>query len=904
MEGPTPDRRRGWKRFLLVAALPGLPLLLLLVLGRGMRHEFGDLDYFSPSGERVSTPVGARRLPDFDLTDQGGRPVGTGRPRRHLLAGRVHDHRHGHHAPPGHHDPAAALGQLALPRRAGRRPAVPDAGRRARHARPVLDDYVERNERYNRYPDKWRFLTGDQTVIDRMIAEDLGVPRDSADPFNMATLLLIDDRGYVRQKYLASSEYEIGDAVEDIALLKKRKLEAEKATSPGSNNRRCPTSATREVVRWTDGSVDTLFHTVPKFALTDQLGRECSHRDVEGKVRLVDAFFTACPTICPVISSQLARVHDRLAADGISATASHPHPHGRSGPTTPRNACGAMPTAWAPHPELWRFLTGPKDDLYDLLQEGYLLDRLASDTAAGGFFHSDQILIVDTEGHIRGTYDGTKTSDVDRMLEDVYGLLARTDARPCHEHHRQSHRRPALRLDREHRHTLGGARPVPHSPGRGALGGDAAPRLLASTPERHPQRLGFHLFVRLPDVHPQGPRCPAPGAQHRRPGALGPVPRGELCDLPPADRIDQIRRRRRHPDGVFRSSSSRTSCCRSPSSPLSLFSYARGLMGDVQHHRRIAKVTMPMWLYVTATGVIVYLTTSPITPTDARASLLLLLALGLGGAWWRSWRPNASCARPGAEDSAAEGAVGRGINQGILYIMAVPCTSCSDNWLPRLQKVEICRIMRKLYACSTSLLPASVGRMSGSTLLALALSLLISLPAEAQFTAERAIDPDRVPAGYGQFKLTVEQDGLPSQCDVVLFGYQKSPTRPLVRRGGHAPPDRAAPPAHGDRPQARHRSMPSPSGPTCSANPRFGLPYAPLETGLRTDILGIHFQGNGEPPPSPSFAVAEELLKGCRPTQTSTFGSSATPMAPMAAGAGPSTGRPPSAAPRCSPTGW
>ena len=79
-------------------------------------------------------------------------------------------------------------------------------------------------------------------------------------------------------------------------------------------------------------------------------------------------------------------------------------------------------------PELWRFLTGPKEDLYDLLQKGYLLTALASDTAAGGFFHSDQVLIVDAEGHIRGTYDGTKSSEVDRMLEDVYGLLARTEA--------------------------------------------------------------------------------------------------------------------------------------------------------------------------------------------------------------------------------------------------------------------------------------------------------------------------------------------------------------------------------------------------------------------------------------------------------------------------------------------
>ena len=48
--------------------------------------------------------------------------------------------------------------------------------------------------------------------------------------------------------------------------------------------------------------------------------------------------------------------------------------------------------------------------------------------------------------------------------------------------------------------------------------------------------------------------------------------------------------------------------------PLALFSYARGLMGDVVRHRRIARITMPMWLYVTATGVIVYLMISPYYP--------------------------------------------------------------------------------------------------------------------------------------------------------------------------------------------------------------------------------------------------------------------------------------------------
>ena len=48
--------------------------------------------------------------------------------------------------------------------------------------------------------------------------------------------------------------------------------------------------------------------------------------------------------------------------------------------------------------------------------------------------------------------------------------------------------------------------------------------------------------------------------------------------------------------------------------PLALFSYARGLLGDVARHRRIARVTMPIWLYVTASGVIVYLMIAPYYP--------------------------------------------------------------------------------------------------------------------------------------------------------------------------------------------------------------------------------------------------------------------------------------------------
>jgi len=67
----------------------------------------------------------------------------------------------------------------------------------------------------------------------------------------------------------------------------------------------------------------------------------------------------------------------------------------------------------------WNFVTGTQDDLYDQARYGYFMTALVSDTAAGGFFHSDNFVLVDTQGHLRGVYDGTSTKEVDQLFEDI-----------------------------------------------------------------------------------------------------------------------------------------------------------------------------------------------------------------------------------------------------------------------------------------------------------------------------------------------------------------------------------------------------------------------------------------------------------------------------------------------------
>ncbi len=45
--------------------------------------------------------------------------------------------------------------------------------------------------------------------------------------------------------------------------------------------------------------------------------------------------------------------------------------------------------------------------------------------------------------------------------------------------------------------------------------------------------------------------------------------------------------------------------------PMVLFTFVRALQGDFNRHKALARYTFPVWLYVSVTGVIVYLMISP-----------------------------------------------------------------------------------------------------------------------------------------------------------------------------------------------------------------------------------------------------------------------------------------------------
>jgi len=78
-----------------------------------------------------------------------------------------------------------------------------------------------------------------------------------------------------------------------------------------------------------------------------------------------------------------------------------------------------------PDAKTWNFLTGDPEKIFEIGQTSYLTTAMADKNEVGGFLHSGAFVLIDQTGRIRGVYDGTKSDQVDRLLQDIPKLLGK-----------------------------------------------------------------------------------------------------------------------------------------------------------------------------------------------------------------------------------------------------------------------------------------------------------------------------------------------------------------------------------------------------------------------------------------------------------------------------------------------
>ena len=181
---------------------------------------------------------------------------------------------------------------------------------------------------------------------------------------------------------------------------------------------------------------------VPDFQLTDQNGQMISNKDMLGKVYLVEFFYSHCPTICPVMNSNMKYIMTEINRPdfgivSISIDPTHDTPevlknHARMIGATCQN---------------WHFVSGDRDYIGNLADQFdiYVGDK---EDQSESLNHSGMIALVDQDGNLRCRFDennmpvlyysglnyddpeGTKTSlwgkyhpDREKLIEDIKKLL-------------------------------------------------------------------------------------------------------------------------------------------------------------------------------------------------------------------------------------------------------------------------------------------------------------------------------------------------------------------------------------------------------------------------------------------------------------------------------------------------
>ena len=155
---------------------------------------------------------------------------------------------------------------------------------------------------------------------------------------------------------------------------------------------------------------------LPDFALVAADGSRFGTAELRGHVYVASFFFTRCPSICPTLMSQLARLDRKYREEGfdnmriVSVSVDPEH-------DTPAVLRDAEPRYGADGSH-WLLLTGTRDAIHALAVDAMKLAVGDAATGADGrmdIAHSGKLVLVDGEGNVRGYYDST-----DVGLDEAY----------------------------------------------------------------------------------------------------------------------------------------------------------------------------------------------------------------------------------------------------------------------------------------------------------------------------------------------------------------------------------------------------------------------------------------------------------------------------------------------------
>jgi len=162
-------------------------------------------------------------------------------------------------------------------------------------------------------------------------------------------------------------------------------------------------------------------HRVAPFRLRTQTGAVLTNDDLAGKIHVASFIYTRCSAICPTLVANLRRVSlaitdPRLVFVSYSVTPDLDTPE----------VLADFGREHRIDADRWKLVTGDARQIYALARDSYFAsdERLRETlSTSDAFLHTEQVVLVDGSGRIRGVYNGTQPFEMTHLTSDIKSLL-------------------------------------------------------------------------------------------------------------------------------------------------------------------------------------------------------------------------------------------------------------------------------------------------------------------------------------------------------------------------------------------------------------------------------------------------------------------------------------------------
>jgi cytochrome oxidase Cu insertion factor (SCO1/SenC/PrrC family) len=185
------------------------------------------------------------------------------------------------------------------------------------------------------------------------------------------------------------------------------------------------TSNSRASLSSPSASGSRILFTLPEFVLANERSESVDLYDLHGTVWVADFIFTRCAGTCPMITHYMAELQKEIVSvpslkDVRLVSFSVDPDHDTSDVLREYgHTNGADPSRWT-------FLTGTRDVVRSLVHDGFKLPVGDQDDPQMPIFHSQNLVVVDRQGRVRGTFDALTEGD----RKELHNVLASVLAEP------------------------------------------------------------------------------------------------------------------------------------------------------------------------------------------------------------------------------------------------------------------------------------------------------------------------------------------------------------------------------------------------------------------------------------------------------------------------------------------